>query len=121
MNLFLCAWTFPVQMILAEEGQASPMGPSNTLFIGLLLAMVVFWVITYRGNQKDKKKRQEMIDNMGRNTRVLTIGGILGTVVAVKGDEVTVKVDETNNTKITFMKSAIQKVITEDEPKDEKK
>jgi preprotein translocase YajC subunit len=47
---------------------------------------------------------------------VLTIGGILGTVTAVKDHEVTVKVDESNNTKMTFLKTAIQKVVTESDP-----
>jgi len=47
---------------------------------------------------------------------VLTIGGVVGTVVSVKDDQVVVKVDESTNTKMTFLKSAIQRVVTDDAP-----
>lgn len=104
--------------LLAEGGDAGQPGAGgSTLFIGLILAMLVFWVITFRGSQKDKKKRQQMLDAMAKNDKVLTIGGIIGTVVLVKDNEVVVKVDETNNTKITFARSAIQKIITEEDEK----
>ncbi len=47
-----------------------------------------------------------------KNDRVVTIGGIVGTVATVKEDEVTLKVDESNNTKITFSRVAIQRVMS---------
>ena len=54
--------------------------------------------------------------NLTRNDRVLTIGGAIGTVVSVKDNEVVLKVDESTNTKMTFVKTAIQKIMTEDQP-----
>ena len=48
---------------------------------------------------------------MQKNTRVQTIGGILGTVIDVGENEITLKIDETNNTKIKVMPSAIARVI----------
>jgi preprotein translocase subunit YajC len=45
----------------------------------------------------------------------MTIGGILGSVVGVQGDEVTLKIDESANVKITVIRSAIQKVLAEGE------
>ena len=45
----------------------------------------------------------------------MTIGGIIGSVVSVSDDEVTLKVDESANVKITVVRSAIQKVLAEDE------
>ena len=56
-----------------------------------------------------------MLDNMKRGDRIQTIGGILGTVVEVREGEVVVKVDESNNTKIKFSRSAIQRVVTEED------
>ncbi len=113
----------PVQLLLAEGGGgggggapgSSGGGGIQTIWIGLILAMVVFWLITMRGSSRDKKKRQAMLDNLAKNDHVLTIGGIVGTVVAVKGGEVVVKVDETNNVKLTFTRTAIQKVLTEED------
>ena len=48
-----------------------------------------------------------------KNDRVQTIGGIIGTVVSTKGDEVTLRVDESNNTKLTLVRKAIQHVLTD--------
>lgn len=119
---FVMATVLPcLCLILAEGGggggggePTSPGGLGN-MWIGLMLALVVFWIITMRGGSRDKKRRQAMLDNLAKNDRVLTIGGIVGSIVVVKGDEVVIKVDETNNTKITFTRSAVQKVLTDND------
>ncbi len=43
----------------------------------------------------------------------MTIGGMLGAVVTIRDQEVALKVDESNNTKVTFLKTSIQEVITD--------
>ena len=52
-----------------------------------------------------------MLDALKKNDRVQTIGGVLGTVVDVRDNEVLVKVDETNNVKIRFNRTAIKEVL----------
>jgi preprotein translocase subunit YajC len=94
-------------------GQGKGTGPDMMLF-GLILMFVVFYLVMFRGQSKDRKKKKEMIEALKKNDRVVTIGGVVGVVVSVKSDEVVVKVDESTNTKITFLRSAIQKVLTED-------
>ena len=69
-----------------------------------------------RGNRKQKNERQRLINNLAKNDRVLTIGGIIGTVASVRDNEVVVMVDESSNTKMTFLKTAIQRVITDSDP-----
>ena len=56
-----------------------------------------------------------MLKNMKRGDRVMTAGGILGSVVEVRDSEVLLKVDESTNTKIKFTRDAIKRVVTEDE------
>ena len=51
-----------------------------------------------------------MLKNMKRGDRVMTAGGILGTVVDVRDAEVVLKVDESTNTKIKFSRDAIKRV-----------
>ena len=53
-----------------------------------------------------------------KNDRVRTIGGIIGTVVDIKGDEITLKVDESNNTKIRVAKDAIGKNLSKEKSAD---
>jgi preprotein translocase subunit YajC len=89
------------------------------LWIGLILMLVVFYAIMLSGSRKEKKRRQEMLANIKKNDRVMTIGGIIGSVVSVNESEVSLKVDESANVKITVIRSAIQRVLREDErPKD---
>ena len=56
-----------------------------------------------------------MVQTLQKNDRVRTIGGIIGTVVDVKDDEVTLKIDESNNTKIKILSSAIGKNMSKEE------
>ncbi|MCH7812744.1 MAG: preprotein translocase subunit YajC [Planctomycetes bacterium] len=82
-----------------------------TFWIGILLMIGVFYFVLLRGNPKGRKKREQMMSELKKNDRVMTIGGILGSVVAVKDKEVVIKVDETTNTKMTFTKDAIRTIV----------
>jgi preprotein translocase subunit YajC len=55
-----------------------------------------------------------MIESLKKNDRVQTIGGILGTVLDVKDNEITIKIDESNNTKMRIIPGAVSRVITEE-------
>lgn len=85
----------------------SMFGDSAFLFIlmGGLVLMIIFSMRTAR---KDRKKREELISGLKKGDRVQTIGGLLGTVVEVRPDRVIIKADENNNTKLSFVPSAVQ-------------
>jgi preprotein translocase subunit YajC len=72
----------------------------------------VFYFLLIRPQSKEKKRRAQMIAAIKKNDRVITVGGIMGTVVSVKDDDITLKVDESSNTKITFTRSSIQRVTS---------
>lgn len=99
----------------AGEGAGAGGGGGMTMWIGLLLMIVVFYGMIAWGSHKDKRRRREMLNAIKKNDRVMTIGGIIGTVVSAGDSEVTLKVDESANVKITVVRSAIQKVLTEGE------
>ena len=62
--------------------------------------------------QKTQQKRlREMIDALRKGDKVVTSGGIIGTVAAVREKEVTLKVDEKNNIRMKFNKNAIASVL----------
>ena len=67
------------------------------------------------GLKRERREREDMYARLAKNDHVLTIGGVVGTIVSVKDDQVVVKVDESTNTKMTFMKSAIQKIMSDDQ------
>ena len=101
----------------AANGAAAPAtGPAGgsgflIMMMVLLGTMVLFSVMSGR---REKKKRAELLGSIKKHDKVMTIGGVLGTVVEMKDDAVVLKVDETSNTRITFSKSAISQVMPQD-------
>ena len=100
----------------AGPGGAAPQSPIAGIFpIALMFAFLAFMLLTMRGQKKrEKRERAELFARLAKNDRVLTMGGVIGTVVSVKENEVLLKVDESTNTKMTFLKSAVQRIVTED-------
>ena len=94
----------------APTGSSSPFGGGSFFFIMILL--LVFMVFTsVMSGRKDKRRKAEMLASLARNAKVQTVGGVIGTIVEVKNDEVVLKVDEASNTRIRFSRSAIQQVL----------
>ena len=92
--------------------------PPLAAFIGsygpIVLIVIVMYFFIFNSKRKTDKERKDMIAALKKGDRIQTIGGALGSVVLIEGDEVIVKVDETTNAKIRFVRSAIQRVITDE-------
>ena len=84
----------------------------NPLVLVFIL-MIFMLLFSFRSKQKQEKQRQALLKAVKRGDRVQTIGGILGTVVEVRDqdDEIVVKVDESSNAKIRFIRAAIARVV----------
>jgi len=99
----------------APAAKKTPRGfmdnPTQLIFIALIFVMM--YMILFRGPRKKQQKHKQMVQSLQKNDRVRTIGGILGTVVDVKGDEVTLKIDESNNTKIKIATSAVGRNLSQ--------
>lgn len=80
-----------------------------SILITFVIWIAVFYFLLILPNKKKQKKQQEMLDSIKEGSEVVTVGGIKGTVVAVLGDYVEVRVDK--GVKITFRKSAIATVL----------
>lgn len=84
--------------------------------IALMLGVLAFLFMSARSQKRrEQDVRDQMYAKLAKNQRVLTVGGIIGTVMSVKDDEVVLKVDESNNTKMTFLKTAVQRIMDEAE------
>ncbi len=87
--------------------------PSSLMsYLPLIAIMIVLFLLMVRGPRKQQREQTRMIQSLKKNDRVRTIGGILGTVIEVKGDEVILKIDEQNNTRIHVSVSAIGKNLS---------
>jgi len=117
---------------VTSEGQSSTLAPDNTAdpngmggtpprkgfgnmqYIFLALMFVMMYFILFRGPRKKQQQHKQMVQTLSKNDKVRTIGGIIGTVVDVKGDEIVLKIDESNNTKIRLSASAIGRNLSKD-------
>ena len=81
------------------------------LVIPVVLFMAVMWLFMSSGQRKEKRKRAEMLEALQKGAKIETVGGIFGTIVEVREDELVVKVDEKNNTRLSFAKNAVKHVL----------
>jgi preprotein translocase subunit YajC len=92
-----------------------PPGILKSPLFPLLLGVAVLYFFVFRAKRRQDQQKNSVLDKLRPGQRVQTIGGILGTVTAVNDkNEVTVKVDETNNVKIKFTRNAIHRVLDDD-------
>jgi len=82
-------------------------GSANSLmtFLPFIAIIAIFYFLIIRPQNKKQKETQKMLSALKKGDKVVTIGGIHGTIQSVKEQSVIVKVDE--NTKIEFSRSAI--------------
>jgi preprotein translocase subunit YajC len=83
---------------------------SSPMFI-ILLLLALFMFTTAGGKRKEERKRRDMLSQLKKGDEVVTIGGQVGKVVETRDDRVQLKVDESSNTKIWFLRSAIHRVL----------
>ncbi|MCX5632265.1 MAG: preprotein translocase subunit YajC [Phycisphaerae bacterium] len=90
--------------------------PANPLlqFAPLLLVFVLMYFMLFRAPKKRQQEHQKMVAGLKRNDRVRTIGGVLATVLDVRDEEIVIKIDESNNTKMRVIPSAIAAVLSEE-------
>jgi preprotein translocase subunit YajC len=99
----------------AATGSQGP-GFGNWLWIYAAIIMV-FIFFAFRGPKKRQKEQQKMVSELQKSDRIRTIGGIIGTIVDVKDNEITLKVDESNNTKIKIFAGAVSENLSKTERK----
>ena len=102
-----------IALFLSQTTQPAPGGGDIfwSQMFPLILMLGVFWYFLWRSQRRERQKFEQMLSTLKRNDRVITIGGVYGTVVEVRDNEVVLKVDESNNTKIRFTRSAIKEVL----------
>ena len=105
------------------EGEATGTGANggNSWMTILMLAAVVvfFYFFMIRPQKKQEKEANNMRNSLEIGDEVVTIGGIIGQIVSIKGDTVTIATSKDRN-KIRFLKTAIREVtVKANEPVEE--
>lgn len=109
-------------LTLAQDEAPKAAPPANSPIGGMLIPMILIGVLWYflllAPQRKEQKRRKDLLSALKKNDKVVTIGGILGTVtnISADGEEVTLRIDD--NAKIRMLRSSIQSVVSDEKEKD---
>jgi preprotein translocase subunit YajC len=84
-------------------------------FLPLVLIFVVFYFLLIRPQQRKAKDHKTMLDALRRGDRVVTGGGIIGTVARVENPE-EVTVDIADGVRVRVLRSTISSVVAKPDP-----
>jgi preprotein translocase subunit YajC len=93
---------------------AKPAPPPQWLQISMWVLIFMAMYLLLFSPRRRQKQQEKMIKGLQKNDRVRTVGGILGTVIEVRENEIVLKVDESTNTKIRVVPGAISKLASDE-------
>ena len=96
--------------ILAAESGGSA-GGGLVQFLPLLLIVAVFYLLLIRPQQRKAKQHQDLVASIGPGDRVVTIGGIHGTVETI--DDLTARLEVAPGTVLTMTRGAIARRLVD--------
>jgi len=106
MNTFI----LPLLMAAPQASGADGATPSlMTTFLPFVLIIVIVYFLMIRPQNKKRKETEKMIAAIKKGDKIVTIGGLHGTIQTVKESTVIIKVDD--NVKLEFLRNAISNVI----------
>ena len=112
-----------MKYFILAQAPATPSAPKGIgeMFQGMLPMMIAFFAIMYflmiRPNQQREKARRNMLASLSKGDKVITQGGVLGTIVGVSEKSVVLRVSDDPPVKMEFMIGAISKVDDSDKKK----
>ncbi|MCL2209344.1 MAG: preprotein translocase subunit YajC [Treponema sp.] len=114
--------TFILPLLMAPPaGGAESAGAGGLLgsLVPFALIIGIFYFLIIRPQSKKRKETEKMLASIKKGDKIVTIGGVYGTVQNVKDTTVIIKVDD--NVKIEFLRSAISNILSSKEEKIEEK
>jgi preprotein translocase subunit YajC len=99
----------------AAQKEASPL----VQFLPLVAIIGLFYFMMIRPQQQEEKKRKERLSRLERNDRVITAGGIYGTVVSVDKDAILLRLGSDPGVKVEFTKASVVRIL--EDPKEKAK
>ena len=82
---------FPFESVAYAQAGGAEANPFVS-FVPLILIVVVFWFFLIRPQQKRQKEHQKMISELGKGDRIVTTGGLFGTITKIGEDRMTVEI-----------------------------
>jgi preprotein translocase subunit YajC len=101
-------------LVLAQQAPAGKQAPQQPpwlmwIFPVFMILLLFMWLQSRSQQKRQKKEREDMLTSLKPKDKVETIGGIFGTVVNVRDEDVTLRVDDSRDVQIKVAKTAIRK------------
>ena len=93
-----------------QGAPVQPQGGLSQMLIFIVPVLLFFVFITFMGSRRDKKRRDQL-SKITKHDRVRTRGGIIGSVVEAKDDQLVIKVDESRDTRITLDRQYVDAIL----------
>lgn len=109
---------FLISSAYAQDALASPQAATSGMFMQLIpfvLIFAVFYFILLRPQQKKFNEHKQMLDNIRRGDKIVTGGGIIGSIVKLDGPEHLV-VEIAEGVKVKILRNTVQTVLAKTEP-----
>ena len=90
-------------------------GDSFGMFVPLILIFVVFYFLMIRPQQKKQKSHREMIGALRRGDRIVTNGGLIGSISRVANDNELI-VEVASGVKVRVLRSMIAELLSKPQP-----
>jgi preprotein translocase subunit YajC len=97
------------------QAAADGAGSTMNLILPLLMMLPVFYFFLIRPQQQRAKQQKQMLEALRRGDRIVTSGGIIGTIAKVISDT-EVAVDIAENVRVRVVRSTISQVLAKPEP-----
>lgn len=72
----------------------------------IVFMLIVFYFLLYRPQKKEQQARKDMLLNLKKGNKVVTVGGVYGTITEIKDDVVTIKIAEKVEVQVARMSIA---------------
>ena len=88
-----------------------------TAYIWIIATFALFYFLLIRPQQKREKKDRQMRNSLEVGDNIVTIGGIVGKILTIKDDEITIETSA-DRTKLAFKKWCVQSKVESGENKE---
>ena len=117
MRLFVKDINMLDSLILFAEGGVPQEGNGGMwLFYMIPAVLIIMWFLMVSPQKKQEERLRKMLNDLEKNDKVMTVGGLIGTVHAIdkEQNEIVLKVDDANNTKIRFHLTVVSTVFSKE-------
>jgi preprotein translocase subunit YajC len=98
--------------VTAPDGTVPPSGGMTQMLLYVVGIFAIFYFMLIRPQRREAQRREQMLSTLKKHDQVVTHGGMIGQLVEVGDDFVTLKVDD--DTRIRFKRAAIAGLLEND-------